>query len=201
MKHTQRLLMLVVLCAIAVCVPARADACDTRLEDAIAAKLEPSDHRVGDPRAAGRVVARAVAAVCHDSVMVDDDHYREATWALGSCELDAVALLLSAWDEGHFCRGSGPSCPRGDHGHSVGMFQVGGYVMGQWDSELTDRLEADLDAQARAAYESLRWGAKTCPDEPLAPYCGGCNRTGAREMAHARLAHAQDLLASLEQTP
>ena len=77
---------------------------------ATADRLDP-DH-VGAPRRVAKAVVAAVAAKCHDSRMLDGDHYQAATWALGSCELDVVGLMVSAWQEGHFCAGT-PSCPRG----------------------------------------------------------------------------------------
>ena len=74
-------------------------------------------------------------------------------------------------------------------------------VDGKWSAELTDLYERDMNAAAKAAYDVVRSGARTCPDEPLAPYCGGCSRAGAREMGRARLERAQELLASLDGLP
>jgi hypothetical protein len=111
--------------------------------------------------------------------------------ALGSCELDAIALAVSAEDEGQLCLGT--ACARGDHGRSSSTFQV----MGRTAAE-TDRYERDLTAATRQAYAVLRRGAEMCPDEPLAPYCGGCTRRGARALARPRLELARAILEILE---
>lgn len=193
-----RMYLSLAVALVATCSPAPAFAC-TPQPSLVAAAAALDKDRVGYPRAVVRAIAGAVAATCHDSKMVGD-HYWPATWVLGSCELDAIALLVLAWEEGRFCLGSGPACPRGDHGHSVGTFQVSGWVAGEWNAELTDLYERDIDAAARAAYASLRTGATACPDEPLAPYCGGCHpdysrphATDSRAMAHAREARARAL--------
>lgn len=111
--------------------------------------------------------------------------------ALGSCELDAIALAVTAEKEGQLCLGAG--CARGDHGRSASTFQV----MGRTPAE-TDRYDHDLTAATRQAYAVLRRGAEQCPDEPLAPYCGGCGRRGARALARPRLDLARAILEALQ---
>ena len=165
---------------------------------ATADRLDP-DH-VGAPRRVAKAVVAAVAAKCHDSRMLDGDHYQAATWALGSCGLDVVGLMVSAWQEGHFCAGTGPSCPRGDHGHSAGTFQVQGWADSQWSADLTDLYERDLGAAAVAAYAVVIEGARRCPEEPLALYCGGSCSPIARILGHARLEAARDLMADILET-
>lgn len=113
--------------------------------------------------------------------------------ALGSCALDAVALSVSAEEEGGLCLGR--ACKRGDQGRSASTFQV----MGRTAQE-TERFELDLGAAAGRAYAVLRAGAAQCPEEPLAPYCGGCGRRGARALARPRLEVARAVLALLRPT-
>lgn len=120
-------------------------------------------------------IATEVSETCHEP------------GALGSCALDAVALGVLADAEGGLCLGA--SCARGDHGRSVSTFQV----MAQTPAE-SELWEQDLSAATRRAYAVLRWGAQACPGEPLAPYCGGCTRRGARALARPRLALARALL-------
>ncbi len=111
--------------------------------------------------------------------------------ALGSCELDAIALAVTAEKEGQLCLGTG--CALGDHGRSASTFQV----MGRTPAE-TDRYEHDLTAATHQAYVVLRRGAEMCPEEPLAPYCGGCGRRGARALARPRLELARAILETLQ---
>ena len=111
--------------------------------------------------------------------------------ALGSCELDAVALAVSAEAEGHLCLGA--ACLRGDHGRSSSTFQVMGRTVAD-----TERYERDLGAATHQAYVVLRRGAEMCPEEPLAPYCGGCGRRGARALARPRLDMARAILEILQ---
>ena len=131
------------------------------------------------------VIAKAIAAevsrTCSDS------------GALGSCELYAVALAVSAEQEGRLCLGG--ACRRGDHGRSASTFQV----MGRTRAD-TDRYERDLGAATHRAYEVLRAGAAQCPSEPLAPYCGGCGRRGARALARPRLELARAILEIVQPT-
>lgn len=108
--------------------------------------------------------------------------------ALGSCELDAVAMAVTAEQEGALCLGA--ACKRGDHGRSSSTFQTMGRTPGE-----TDLYERDLGAATRQAYAVLCAGAKQCPDSQLAPYCGGCHRRGARAIAGPRLETARALYA------
>jgi hypothetical protein len=107
--------------------------------------------------------------------------------ALGSCALDAVTMGVLAEAEGGLCVGT--DCKRGDHGTSAGTFQVMGY-----SPEQTELYERDLVSATRQAYAVVRAGAAQCPEERLAPYCGGCSRRGARALARPRLAIARGLL-------
>ena len=138
------------------------------------------DHSVNAERQVARVVAGVVAQWC-----------RPDQTALGSCEKDAAGMMVTAYQEGQFCAGTG-LCLRGDQGRSSSTFQVMGFTPEQ--TELYDR---DMVAAARHAYVVMREGSKACPDEPLAPYCGGCNNRAARRIAHARLEKIDELFATL----
>ena len=104
----------------------------------------------------------------------------------GSCALDAIALGVTAYEEGKLCLGT--ACLRGDHDRSSSTFQT----MGRTPEE-TALYERDLGAATRQAYYILRASAAQCPDEPLAGYTGGCGRRGARAIARPRLALARML--------
>jgi hypothetical protein len=132
------------------------------------------------------------AAVIADAIAAEVSRTCSEQGALGSCELDAVALAVSAEQEGHLCLGV--ACTRGDHGHSASTFQVMGLTAAD-----TDRYERDLGAATHRAYAVLRAGAALCPDEPLAPYCGGCSRRGARALARPRLEMARAILEIVQQ--
>lgn len=108
--------------------------------------------------------------------------------ALGSCALDAVALAVTAEQEGHLCLGA--ACLRGDHGRSVSTYQL--LTPDPAQREAYDR---DLLAATRRAYFVMRASARQCPSSMLAGYCGGCNRRGARAIAEPRLALARTLYA------
>jgi hypothetical protein len=114
--------------------------------------------------------------------------------ALGSCELDAIALAVSAEEEGRLCLGT--DCLRGDQNRSSSTFQTMGAT-----ASLTELYERDIGAAARRAYAVLRSSAAQCPDEPLAGYTGGCHRRGARAIAAPRLALARMLLAIMPDRP
>ncbi len=105
----------------------------------------------------------------------------------GSCELDAAAMVATAWEEGRFCT----ECLRGDHGLSVTTWQLR-----TPDPDLRERLDRAPLAAARRAYFIMRAGAQLCPDAPLAPYAGGCHNRAARAIGERRQAAAQCLLAS-----
>jgi hypothetical protein len=127
------------------------------------------------------------AAVISDAIASEVSRSCSDHGALGSCELDAVALAVSAEQEGRLCLGA--ACVRGDHGRSASTFQVMGLTPAD-----TARYENDLGAATRQAYAILRTGASQCPEEPLAPYCGGCGRRGARVIARPRLELARAIL-------
>jgi hypothetical protein len=127
------------------------------------------------------------AAVIADAIAAEVSRTCRDGGALGSCELDAVALAVSAEQEGRLCLGG--ACLRGDHGRSASTFQV----MGRTAAD-TARYERDLGAATHRAYAVLRAGAALCPNEPLAPYCGGCWRRGARALARPRLELARAIL-------
>lgn len=112
--------------------------------------------------------------------------------ALGeSCALDAVVMGVLADAEGGLCLGR--DCARGDHGTSVSTFAVMGYSF-----EEIELYERDLGAATRQAYAVLRAGARQCPANMLAPYCGGCTRRGAIALARPRLDLARGILEILQ---
>jgi hypothetical protein len=136
--------------------------------------------------------ARTAAPIA-DAIAVEVSRTCSHGDALGSCELDAVALAVSAEQEGHLCLGA--ACLRGDHGRSASTFQVMGLTAAD-----TARYERDLGAATHRAYAVLRAGAALCPSEPLAPYLGGCGRRGARILARPRLELARAILEIVQAT-
>jgi hypothetical protein len=72
----------------------------------------------------------------------------------------------------------------GDNGRARGGFQL-------WHA--TGTLEGD----ARSALWIIRHGAGSCPDAPLAPYCGGCDVPEARRISETRVGLARDIVGDI----
>ncbi len=141
------------------------------------------------PQSSGPVAHEREVLAAIDRTIELDCH---GDGALGSCELDALGLLDAAWEEGRFC--GGRECRRGDHNRSSSTFQT----MGRTPEE-TNLYERDMLAAARHAYAVIQYGARTCKDNPLATYAGGCNVPAARRIGRARLAKVRFLWAEVQE--
>lgn len=94
-----------------------------------------------------------------------------------TAEQGAAELLVYGYEEGRYCS----SCARGDGGRAVCTGQV-------WarSAEHARALEGSMFACVRAMYAILRMGAKFCPANHGAPYCGGCGKPAAEAIARRR---------------
>lgn len=124
-------------------------------------------------------IAQAIATVIERDCKGDG--------ALGSCELDAAALVVTAAEESQFTQaaishdGRGAKCWAQVEGHDEHVKTVIGC--------------------ACVAYAIMRASAKTCPDHPLAGYAGSCKWRRSQQISDRRMAEAVRLLATWDQAP
>ena len=104
----------------------------------------------------------------------------EAVTAETADSREQVVLVRLAWFEGSFSRAVASCQVKGDHGSSLGIFQV-------QPRTAEDRADAcgTLNAQVRVALRFIRRSVEVCsantPETQLALYCSGrCDR-GHRE--------------------
>lgn len=124
-------------------------------------------------------IAQAIATV------IDRDCKGDG--ALGSCDLDAAALVVTAHEESNFTQaaishdGRGARCALQVEGHDEHVKTVIGCV--------------------RVAYAIMRASAKLCPAHPLASYAGSCNWRRSQRISDRRMLEAMRLLATWDQAP
>lgn len=126
--------------------------------------------------------AYPVALAVHQVVTLDPPPPGETS------EQFAAELLVYAWEEGRYCG----TCSRGDGGRAVCTAQV-------WarDARQARELEGSFFACMRAAGHILRLGARYCPANHGAPYCGGCKNAAAENIARRREEKARRMVAAL----
>ena len=105
-----------------------------------------------------------------------------------TAEQGAAELLVYGYEEGRYCA----SCARGDGGRAVCTGQV-------WarSAEHARALEGSMFACVRAMYAILRMGARYCPANHGAPYCGGCRRPAPESIARRREEKARRMVEQL----
>lgn len=102
-------------------------------------------------------------------------------------EHEAALLTVFAKHESDFQENPVPVSNDAHRGWSGGPWQVWG-----------DAKRLPLVGQAKNWLAQYHAGQRTCPEAPLAPLAGGCNRTAARSIARARDAEARRLEAQAE---
>lgn len=99
-------------------------------------------------------------------------------------EQDAAVMLVQAWSESNFMLTA-----VGDHGRALCAYQ------------LQNAPHAVLTSPwlcTKLAYDRLRLSVAACPQDPLAPYIGGCTNRTARARSRQRLAEALRVLSVVE---